>query len=289
MEILGQGLGGVVVADTPETVRKFYLAEKDGRSERDHLSYLNGLQQQGFDIQCVIPKLLKVIGEGKWEVEGKTYTYCNRMERVPGVSARQTLAAFTEDATQCLGKNLGITAFAMHRLPATYVEQWKRKFGAEDVLLTHVLEDKAKPVLSEGSDSSVIRRVTDAAHYLKRECSPLAQESTLSHLDFSLANAQVDPDGRLYGIVDWGSFGLTNPSLSLYSLAYRAVWPHVRDQYTQLGGAVREDIAYAAAAIHLAWAPIVSRQRNFPLDADETPENFEAMWAQYENHRQGTQ
>jgi hypothetical protein len=100
MEILGRGLGGVVVADAPEAVRKFYLAERDGRSEQEHLSYLNELQQQGFDIQCVIPKLLEVIGKGEWEVEGKTYTYCNRMERVSGVSARQTLSAFTEVAAE---------------------------------------------------------------------------------------------------------------------------------------------------------------------------------------------
>jgi hypothetical protein len=286
MQILGHGLGGVVVADTPETVKKFYLAEKDGRSEQEHLSYLNGLQQQGFDIQCVIPQLIEAIGKGKWEIEGKTYVYCSRMERVPGTSARQILAAFTEEATELLGKALGTTAFTMHTLLREHVEQWKPKSGTEDILLTHILEDKARRVLSEGSDNDLVRRVADAADYLERECKALASDNTLSHHDFSLANAQVSPDGRLYGVVDWGMFGLTNPSLSLYSLAYRAVWPHVRNQYRQLDGNIREDIAYAAAAIHLAWAPIISKQRNFPLDIDETPENFEAMWAKFESCRQ---
>lgn len=288
MEILGYGLGGVVVADTAHTVRKFYLTEKDGRAEEEHLSYVNDLQKQGFDIQCVIPQLLEVVGQGRWEVEGKTYVYCNRMERVSGVSARKLLATFSEEATQRLGKSLGTSALAMHRPPKTYIEQWKRKYGTEDIMLAHILNDKARAVLSENSDSSATERVADAARYLKKECAALASTNTLSHLDFSLANTQTDLNGRLYGIVDWGMYGFSNPSLSLYSLTYRTVWPYVRDQYRQLGGTVREDIAYAAAAIHLAWAPLISKQRDFPLDSDETPENFEVMWKQFEAHRQSS-
>lgn len=287
MEVLGKGLGGIVIGDSPDSVRKFYISEDSGRAEQSHLTFLGEVQEQGFNIQCMIPGLLEVIGEGEWEVNGEIYTYCNRMERVPGTSARQAVSSSTEQATERLGSALGTTAFAMHSLAKAYTQQWKRTHGDEDTLLTHILEDKAGLVISEETDGEVVRRVTDAASYLEDRCRPLASDNTLSHLDFSLANAQVEVGGQLNGLVDWGDFGLTNPSLSLYQLAYRAAWPHVQSQYEKLGGTLRKDIIYAAAAIHLAFAPIICSQRNFPLDADETHERFEALYGEFESHRRG--
>lgn len=231
MEILGRGLAGIVIADTPGTVRKFYTTKDKGHSEQANLTFLGDLQENGLNIGCVIPRLVEVIGDGKWEMEGNTYTYCNRMERLSGTSARRVFTDFTEQAIKHLGEALGSTAFAIHNSLKPYVEQWCRAAGKQDTLLAHVLEDKAKTVQSEESDKNIVDRTSEAAQYLETQCQALEPENTLSHLDFSLANAQVDNSGRLIGVVDWVSFGLSNPSLSLYQLAYRELWPYVERQY----------------------------------------------------------
>ena len=285
MEILGQGLAGLVIADTPNTVKKFYIGADKGRTEQEYLTYLGNLQERGFTIECPIPALIETIGEGEWDINGKTYDYCNRIERLAGTSGRRILSDFTKQATERLGTAIGSTAFAMHTNSKPYIEEWIHKAGDADNLLGHILNDKAASVISEGSDSDVVRRVREAADYLEGQCSSLTSTNTLCHLDFSLANIQTDSSGKLYGLVDWVYFGLTNPSLSLYQLAYREIWPHVQRQYEQLGGTLREDIIYAAAAIHLAWAPIISKRLNFGLDVEETHEKFEVLWGEFEAHK----
>lgn len=282
--VLGQGLKGIVVADGEGAVRKFYAAESEGLEEEAQLTFLGQLQDQGFNIGCAIPRLLEVVGSGNWQIEGGTYVYCNRMERIPGTCARLAAPGYTEQQTELLGRDLGAIGFSMHALSRAYVAQWKRTFTNEDRLLTHILEDKAAQVIREEPDPSVRSRVRDAARYLEEQCPPVASENTLSHLDFTLSNTQASPEGRVNGIVDWATFGLTNPSLSLYQLAHRRVWPYVKRQYEQAGGSIREDIVFAAAAIHLAWSPIICEQLGFPLGEDETRPCFEAMHAQFEAH-----
>ena len=284
MKILGEGHGGVVIADSAGAVKKFYLSQVDGVSERQQLTFLGGLQDQGFDIGCTIPRLLETIGEGTWEIDGKTYAYCNRMERIPGTSSRWVISGFNERQIEKLGKDLGNIIFALHTLSKVYAAQWKKTFGEEDKLLAHILKDKAGQVLREDSDQSINARVKNAAAYLQSRCKSVASENTLSHVDYTLSNTQVSRTGHVNGVVDWGGFGLTNPSLSLYQLASKPVWPHVKRQYEQLGSQIREDITYAAAVIHLAWAPIICKQLDQPLEKDETPEHFEAMYEQFEAH-----
>src|ERR1700689_2168255 len=100
MEVLGEGHGGIVVADSAGAVKKFYLAQVNGVNEQQQLTFLGSLQNRGFDIGCTIPKLLEIVGEGSWEIDGKTYVYCNRMERVPGASARSAILDFDERQTK---------------------------------------------------------------------------------------------------------------------------------------------------------------------------------------------
>jgi hypothetical protein len=284
MEILGQGHGGIVVADSASAVKKFYLAQVNGVNEQQQLTFLGSLQDQGFGIGCTIPRLLEVVGEGSWEIDGKAYTYCNRIERVPGTSARLAVPGFTAEQVEALGQDLGTIAFSLHALSKVYTEQWRRTFGEEDKLLAHILEDKAAQVMREGSDRSVNERVKHAAGYLQTRCQSVVSENTLSHLDYTLSNAQVSHTGHVNGFVDWGDLGLTNPALSLCQLAARPVWPHVKRQYEHMGGSIREDITYAAAAIHLAWAPVICDQLGVPVEPEETPEHFETMYAQFEAH-----
>ncbi|HEY5442570.1 MAG TPA: phosphotransferase, partial [Candidatus Saccharimonadales bacterium] len=282
MKILGKGHGGVVVADSAGAVKKFYLSRAYGQSEEQHLTFLGGLQDQGFSIGCTIPRFLEAVGKGTWEIDGKTYVYCNRMERIPGVSAQLAIPDFNERQIKSLGKDLGNIIFALHAQSKTYTAQWKNTFGQEDKLLAHILKDKAGQVMREGPDKSVNARVKKAASYLQSQCESIASENTLSHLDYSLSNTQASHTGHVNGLVDWGDFGLTHPALSLYQLASRPVWPHVKRQYEQLGGLIREDITYAAAAINLAWVPIICAQLGLPLEPEETQESFEAMYARFE-------
>lgn len=282
MKILGKGHTGVVVADTPGAAKKFYTSKAEGLQEQEQLTFLGGLQDQGFDIGCTIPKLLEVIGEGKWEVDNKLYSFCSRIERIPGTSARWTAPTFTKQQIEILGDDLGSIAFTLHTLSKPYIEHWKNAFGHEDKLLAHLLEDKAGYVMLQTSDQSIKARVKEAADYLESRRESLVRENTLSHLDLTLSNTQVSNTGRVNGLVDWGSFGLTNPSLSLYQLADRPVWSRVKRRYKSMGGSIREDITYAASSIHLAWAPIYCKQRDLPLEKEYTQEYFEAMHAQFE-------
>jgi hypothetical protein len=282
IEVLGQGHRGVVVADAASAVKKFYVSEAEGVEEQEQLTFLGSLQNQGFDIGCTIPRLLEIVGKGMWEVDDQAYVYCNRMELIPGTSARWAAPGFTEQQGEALGKDLGTIAFTLHALSKAYVEQWKRAFGEDDRLLAHLLEDKAAYVIREEADQSVNAQVKNAVEYLENQRDSLASENTLSHLDLTLSNTQVGDTGHVNGLVDWGSFGLTNPSLSLYQLADRPVWPHVKRQYEHMGGSIREDITYAAAAINLAWAPIFCSQFGLPLEKEYTREHFGAMYAQFE-------
>lgn len=284
MEVLGQGHGGIVVADSASSVKKFYLAQVNGVNEQQQLTFLGGLQDQGFDIGCTIPRLLEIVGEGSWEIDGKVYTYCNRMERVPGTSARLAVPGFTAEKIEILGQDLGSIAFSLHALSKAYIEQWIRTFGEKDKLLAHILEDKAGQVVREGPNRSVNERVKHAAGYLQSQCVSVASENTLGHLDYSLSNTQVSNTSHVHGLVDWGDFGLTHPALSLYQLATRPVWPYVKRQYEHMGGSIREDITYAAAAINLAWAPIICAQLGVPVEPEDKPENFDAMYARFESH-----
>jgi len=284
MEILGRGHKGIVIVDTATSIKKFYESELEAEEEQISLEFLGNLQDQGFNIGCTIPRLLEVIGEGAWEVEGKTYIRCNRMERIPGISARQAIAHFNQPQLETLGKNLGTIAFALHSLSKAYIELWKRIDTSQDKLLEHVLDDKAAQVLREEPDKGVTARVKDAAQYLEDQRESLAPDNVLSHLDLSLSNILVSDTSHVNGLVDWGSFGLTNPSLSLYQLAARPVWPYVKQQYEQEGGSVREDIVYGAASIHLAWAPIICNQLGLPIEPHETRDHFEAMYTRFEEN-----
>ncbi len=287
MEIIGEGHGGIVVADSAGAVKKFYLVEANGINEQQQLSFLGSLKGEGLSIGCTIPKLLEVVGAGNWKIDGKAYVYCNRMERVPGTSARAAILDFDERQTKRLGEDLGKIIFALHTRSKTYVRRWQSTFGDKDKLLAHILGDKAGLVMREEPDRGVNARVKKAASYLEDKLLKSASANTLSHADFTLSNTQVDGTGHVHGLVDWGDFTVTNPSLSLYQLADRPVWPHVKRQYEQLGGSIREDIAYAASAINLAWAPIFCKRIGAPLEEEYTQEYFEAMYAQFETHALG--
>ncbi len=285
MKILGQGHKGIVVTDTVGAARKFYLSEAEALKEQAQLEFVASMQEQGFDIGCTVPKLLEVVGKGKWEIDGKTYVYCNRLERIPGINAMQAMPDFADHETAILGKDLGAVIFTMHAASKPHVERWKRAFWSHDDLLRHLLEEKAAQVIREEPNRSVVERVKEAARYLEDRRESLAAENTLSHCDLNLPNVLVNTSGHVNGLVDWGGFGLTNPSLCLYQLAARpAVWPHVKRQYEHMGGAIQEDIVYAGAVIHLAWAPIICAELGLPLDDDSTREHFEAMYKKFKRH-----
>ncbi len=283
MKILGQGHTGVVVADTPHTVKKFYVSKPYAAEEQASLAFLGEMQDQGFSIGCTIPKLVEVVGKGEWTIRDKVYTYSNRMERVPGTCAHLSVASFTEKQIKVLGQALGAIGFAMHSQSKAYIAIYKSRFGEEDnPLLVHIVKDKVAQILREETDQSITERVKAASDYLQKRCRSLVAENTLSHLDFTLSNTQIDDNTQVMGIVDWGGFGLTHPSLSLYQLAIYPIWPHFKQQYQQQGATIREDIVYAAAAIHLAWTPIICRELGISLEKEGPLESFDAMYERFE-------
>lgn len=283
MEILGKGHKGIVVADTASTVQKFYASRTEAEAEQANLTFLELIQEQGFDIGCIIPKFVAELGEGHWDIDGNQYYYSNCMQRISGVCGRTVVNDLTDRQIASLGRQLGSVSAAIHTRSNAFVGQWKDQRGDNDELLTHIIEDKAGQVQREEPDESIAQRVSVAANYLQEVCASLTKEKTLSHLDFTLDNTQVDEGPRIVGIVDWGSFGLTHPSLSLYQLSTNSVWPHVKSQYEQLAGPLREDIIYAASVIHTAWAPIICEQLGLPIEPHEARDQFEAVNARFED------
>lgn len=277
MEIIGQGHKGIVVADGARAVKKFYLLKAEGQREQAHLTLLANLQRQGLGIGCTIPKLLENVGQGTWQLAGKTYSYCSRLERIAGTAANLVMPNLTEQELEILGRDLGAVIFDLHHLSKNYKEQWQPILGNEDKLLAHILEEKAAQVTHNGTDEDARTWAQDAASYLAGLRKALSSERVLSHQDLNPSNILVGTDGRVNGVVDWGGLGPTSASLSLYQLVPTAIWPYVKQQYEDKGGVIREDILYAATTIHLAWAPIICRRLGIPLDENETREWLEVV------------
>lgn len=277
MEILGQGHKGIAIADGEKAVKKFYLIKEHGEREQAHLVLLADLQRMGFNIGCVIPELLEAVGEGSWQLAGKTYTYCNRLERIPGTAAHLAIPDLSKQELETLGISLGNVLFAMHTHSKDYEEQWKPALGREDQLLAHILEEKAAQVMRDGFDQEAKAWTREAAAYLENQHEAMSKEQVLSHHDLSLPNILVGVAGQVEGLVDWFGLGPTSASLSLYQLSPSPLWPYVKQQYEERGGTINEDIVYAAATIHLAWAPIICRQLGIPLDEDQTRRQLEAI------------
>ncbi len=282
MNILGQGLQGIVVASADGSVKKFYRSKKEWEQEKANLEFLAAIQKQGFDIECKIPEVIGPAIEGKWKINDKTYGYCNKMGLIPGVPANISFA--TKDL-EVLGNNLGTVLFAMHTQSKKYIPQWASNSDKKDSLLTHILKDKVERVISEEADESVKRCVKKAANYLRDREALLISRRALSHLDLNLTNVLVSKQNRIEGLVDWGSFELGNPTLSLYQLATTpTLWTHVKKQYEEQGGTIMDDVLYAAATIHLAWAPLKLKEfgkLGLELGKDATRERFEEMYAEF--------
>jgi hypothetical protein len=204
------------------------------------------------------------------------------MELVLGFAANTTL-----DDEQCitLGTHLGALLFAMHNTSQLYIEQYLTQAGDKDNLLRHILDDNAAHVmrvLSKEPNIGTLAKAQEALAYLQGKRTLLNRQRTLTHTDLNLSNILIDKAGRVQGLVDWGSFGFSNPSLAMYQLATRPrLWVHIKRKYEALGGLILDDILYAAATIHLAWAPIICKELGLPLAKDDDQEMLERMYANF--------
>lgn len=286
MKILGKGHNGIVVADGDDAVKKFYTAEKEWEREKTHLQFLLEIQKRGFDIGCRIPRVFKSIEDHEWKIQGNVYGFCNTMERIHGVPAHISHKKADGVDIKILGVNLGTLLFSMHTQSQPFISDWTRDFGEKDGLLLHIFNDKAGKVLKEETDKDIKKCVKGALTYLGEKKALFDSERTLSHLDLNLTNILVDAKGTIEGLVDWGSFGFTHPTISLYSLATQSdLWSHIKKQYEQLGGVIADDLLYAAATIHLAWAPLICRELKLELDDHENREKFEEMYVCFERSK----
>jgi aminoglycoside phosphotransferase len=284
MNIIGRGMCGVVVGDTETSVKKFYKVKEDWEKEKTRLAFLTSMKEQGFDIDCTIPKLISASAGGEWSVNGKTYNYCAKMELIPGVRAD---VKFNREELEKLGTSLGTALFIMHSTSGPFVSQWINSFGSDDELFDQILKEKATKVLAEETDKRVLSWVAEVKGYLEDQEAQLMNQRCLSHIDLNLPNIIVNNDDHsIEGLVDWGAFGLTSSSMSMYQLVGKSdLWTHVKKQYMKLGGTIREDILCAAATIHLAWAPIICKEVGMDIPKDDTPKKLEDMYACFAAHR----
>jgi hypothetical protein len=56
---------------------------------------------------------------------------------------------------------------------------------------------------------------------------------------------------------------------------------YLKKRYDQLGGYIEGGITYAAATIHLTWAPIICHELNLPLDREETQGRLEEVYSMF--------
>ncbi len=286
MKIIGRGFRGIVVADGPGIVKKFYASEHLWQQERAKLAFIFVLRKEGLDIGCRIPGVVSSARCEPQKIEGTTYHFWNRMELIPGVPISRD---YQTKSLEALGKNLGTVLYRMHHETRPYTSRWVSRFGTKDELWEHLFAEKADRVLEESSDRKVLRYVTAAAKYLKDREASLRSQRTLSHGDLSTNNILADEQNAIEGLADWDGFGFTHPTISLYQLATTPnLWRHVREQYTELGGAVLDDILYAVAVIHLAWTPLACRERGLRLDEDDVRTGLEHAYGRFVAHRSMT-
>jgi Ser/Thr protein kinase RdoA (MazF antagonist) len=278
MHILAQRPNSLVIINDSDAIEKFYRQKRHWEQEAANLRFLADAQEHGLTIGCPIPKLIAsdTMGSSTSHAE---HPYRNTMQRLHGTQADQRPAS-TEAAW---ATNLATVIFNMHTALQPYIADWTRKFGEQDALLKHILEDKAASILEQTSDAHIRRGVEQAAKYLKQHMPRYASQRTLSYQDLNLSNILVDERNHITGIVDWVTFGLTHPGLTLYQLAARPhIWEPFQKQYINLGGTIQDDILYAAALIHVAWsitiwAPLVAGTEH-ELDVDETLQRFHSIY-----------
>lgn len=286
MKILGQGHHGVVIIGEPGTVEKFYSTEAEWEKEKNSLAFLAGIQNSGLGATYIIPRLIRSL-EGTWDINGKSYSFCNIMQRIPGLPAN---GGISKQNLESFGEALGELLFGLHSQARSFIDQYKKSVKSEDTLLRHIVDDnagKVKKVVTEENDKQVKQWVDDAARYLERRLPQLIEEQTLSHLDLNLSNILINKEGSINGLVDWGGFGLTHSSLSLYQLATNPnLWVHIKKQYEASGGIIREDIVYAASTIHLAWAPLICKELGQALGEYETRTRLNEVYANFMSCRE---
>ncbi len=270
MRVLGQGHHGVVIAGKPGTVEKFYNTTVEWEKEKAKLTFLAHLQKSGFTVNYIIPELINS-ATGTWKINGRSYNFCNVMQHISGTPAGDGV---NQQNLESFGRALGILLAEMHQQTKAFTLQYKKDTGAEDMLLHHIVDENAgkiKKIETEENDRQVRQWVDEAADYLQKELPQRTAEMTLSHQDLNLWNILIDGKGSVNGLVDWGDFGITHPSLSLYQLATNpTLWAHIKKHYQAAGGVILEDIIYAASTIHLAWAPLICKELGQALDEHET-------------------
>jgi len=277
MKILGKGHKGVVVATAADVVEKYYISRSEWQKEKTQLTFLAKIQRRGFDLGIMIPKL-RDSAEGKWEIASQVYGYRNTMERLPGITAARGI---TDKNVSTVGANLGKLLFTLHTASKEYQLGWTAQFGTSDNLYKHIADEKVAAIIQDEPDQHVVQQTRGAASYLAREVPEVRSTYALSHLDLNLNNILISTDGSITGLVDWGDFGITNPSLSLYQLATEPdLWPYIQTHYEAAGGTIDLGIVYAAATIHLAWAPVICKKLALPLAPHESQKHFQMM---YEN------
>lgn len=281
MEILSQRPRSVVIAQSDKYVEKLYTLETQWRQEASNLSFLREIQGKGFSMGCNIPELVSSSEEDR-TIGDKTYKYCNVMQRLYGTPSGEIL---DDEDIKVWSNNLAEVIFTLHYQSKQYVDIWVAKFGKEDNLLEHILQDKAARTLDSNINGSLKPMISQAAKYLEVNVSSHAECNTLSHQDINRSNILIDKNNKVDGLVDWVDFGLTNPTLSLYQLVVRpTVWKSFESRYTELGGVIDYGVLYAAAVLHLAWAlevwyPSIAHGLNMKKDSDETYEMLEEMIA----------
>lgn len=280
MKILGKGLAGVVLKETPVLARKLYLSAKDQDKEQSVLNYVASLCVRGFEIGCQIPKLHGLENNQLWQIEGKQYRYSSILDLIPG---KMVSASLTNKNKEAIGKSLGQVLYTMHTNGQNYRSNFIKKHGSQDEMLRHILQDKAARVIAQNNSNKEIAKET--ARYLQSHQKNLDRERTLSHLDLHLHNVMTADNNQITGLVDWSGFGLTHPSVVMYQLATtQNIWPYIQKEYQKLGGCLRLDILYAAATIHVTWAPIKHFEVGLePIkQADQKIANLYAKFKKYQ-------
>lgn len=263
MKIIGKGFHGIVLKETGSTVKKFYTSRSQRDEEKLYLEFVN---EMNFNTDCKIPVMHQSNIDDHTEINGVEYYHSAIMDLIPGHTAKSQLST---SESGLLGRSIARVLYTMHTQNKQYIEAWKEKNGNTDRLWEHIFNDKAASVLNDSTDPIVKELIDDVTQYLASCRADLEKERVLSHLDLNLSNIMTD-DSAVTGLVDWGSFGFTHPSISIYQLAKStSLWLHIEKEYTSLGGQIRKDILYAATCIHVAWSPIESRKRGIKPDNDE--------------------
>lgn len=286
MKFLGKGLHSVVLDCGNEKICKYYNNKNEVTNEERSLIFLATLLKKGVKFNFKIPKYFQKVEDIKFEYENKKFFYRADMEKIDGECILDAMKYNYCDFNK-LGTKLASIFHDMSVNFSAHTNSWKKIAGGSDSLFSHIVNEKGKNVLDNEKNQDAKNKVREVIDYLiaKEKSEEFRNKRHLSHLDISFGNIIVNSSFDIKGIVDWGSFGYTHPSLPFYQVvSFCDFWNSFEKEFIMLGGQIERDILYAAAVIHNTWKSRILKKAGIKYNFKKAEKESEMCYSSFKKY-----